>query len=180
MKMTNELKQIDCKTCQSHLADLLLDEGYAASHLELAAHLDSCTGCRTELSELRATFALLDEFAAPEPSAFFDTRLHARLREAQAAEPEPFWERVRSFILFSTGRRFQPIVAGSLALALAVGGGTTFLQTRNIQSGSPTAVTASATVDDLKVLDNNVQAEQQMDQLLDESGSADGDGPPTT
>jgi len=46
------------------------------------------------------------------------------------------------------------------------------------QSSTPIAVQASPTVNDLKLLDNNAQAVQQMDQLLD--GSDDSSGPPST
>jgi predicted anti-sigma-YlaC factor YlaD len=169
----------DCKSCRSHLADLLLDDAYTASHPELEQHLASCSDCHTELNELRSTFALLDEYAAPEPSPFFDTRLHARLREAVAAEPESLWERMRSFLLFSTGRSFQPAVACALALVLLVGGSGTFLQLHNLQQ-KPANTAASATINDLKVLDNNAQEEQQMNQLLDTSGSADEDTPPAS
>jgi hypothetical protein len=169
----------DCKSCQAHLADLLLDDAYTASHPELEQHVEACADCRKELNELRSTFNLLDEFTAPEPSAFFDTRMHARLREAVDAQPENLWERVRSFLLFSTGRAFQPAVACALALVLVLGGGGTFLQLQNTQH--TTASTASsATVNDLKGLDNNIQEEQQLDQLLDTSGSADEDTPPAS
>ena len=170
----------DCKTCRSHLPDLLLDQDYAASHPELAGHLDTCSDCLTELNELRSTFALLDEFTAPEPSPYFDSKLYARLREAQASEPESFWERMRSFLLFSTGRTFQPAVASALVLVLLIGGGGTFLGVHGLHTANSTTATSSAAVNDLKVLDNNSQAEQQMGQLLDESGSEDEDTPPAS
>ena len=170
----------DCKTCRSHLPDLLLDQDYAASHPELAGHLDTCSDCLTELKELRSTFALLDEFTAPEPSPYFDSKLHALLREAQASEPESFWERMRSFLLFSTGRSFQPAVASALALVLLIGGGGAFFGVHGLHTVNSTAAASSATVNDLKILDNNSQAEQQMGQLLDESGSEDGDTPPAS
>jgi hypothetical protein len=93
--------EMTCKTCRTYLPDLLLDEEFAASRPEVAIHLAACADCGTELNELRATFALLDEYTAPEPSPYFDSRLHARLREAQAAEPESLWERVKSFVSFS-------------------------------------------------------------------------------
>lgn len=179
--MNTETKlETACKTCQSHLPDLLLDDAYAASHPEFIQHLASCTACSTELSELRSTFALLDEFAAPEPSPYFDSRLHARLRETVASEPESLWERMRSYLLFSTGRSFQPLMASALALVLLVGGSGTFLQLHNINSAAANAPVSSATVNDLKVLDNNAQAEQQMGQLLDQSGSEDEDTPPAS
>jgi predicted anti-sigma-YlaC factor YlaD len=179
--MINEMiHKTDCKTCRSHLPDLLFEEGFAAAHPELESHMESCAECRTELNELRSTFALLDEFTAPEPSPYFDSKLHARLREAQDTAPEGFIERLRSFVLFSTGRSFRPALTGALGLLLLLGGGGTFVGLYNNHGVTPAAASSSATVNDLKVLDNNVQAEQQMGQLLDMSGSEDDDTPPAT
>ena len=166
----------ECKTYRAHLPDLLLEEGYAASHPELGAHSAQCPPCLSEMNELQQTFALLDEYKAPEPSAFFDTRLHARLREAQTAAPEGLWERMRSFLQFSTGRSFRPAVTGALAAVLLVAGGGTALKVHH----SYGLVPESSAVNDLKVLDNNEQAEQQMGQLLDQSGSEDGETQPTS
>jgi anti-sigma factor RsiW len=165
----------DCKTCRSALADLLLDESYAATHPEVAEHMAACAECRRELDELKATFALLDEWKAPEPSAYFDTKLHARLREAQASEPEGFWARTRAFLTYSTGHRLRPALAGAMVVAVMLAGGGTFA---GLYHGGTVAVQASPTVNDLKVLDNNAQAVQQMDQLLD--GNDDSSGPPSS
>ena len=180
--MINEMiRKTDCKTCRSHLPDLLFEEGFAAAHPEIESHIESCAACRTELHELRSTFALLDEFTAPEPSPYFDSKLHARLREVQATAPEGFIERLRSFVLFSTGRSFRPALTAALGLLLLLGGGGTFVGLySNSTHGSAPATVPSAAVDDLKVLDDNAQAEQQMGQLLDMSGSEDEDTPPTT
>jgi anti-sigma factor RsiW len=172
--MNNEMKKIDCKSCREHLADLLLDESYAAKRPDIAAHMAACPECSVELAELQSTFALLDQWHAPEPSAFFDTKLKARLREAAASEPEGIWERMRSFLQFSTGRGLRPAMAGALALAMVASGGG-FL----ISSYQRPVVAPSAAVNDLRILDNNAQALQQMDQLLD-SGSDDNSDPPTT
>ncbi len=166
----------DCKNFRAQLPDLLLEEGYAASHPEFAAHTVNCIPCREELAELRSTFALLDEYRAPEPSPFFDTRLHARLREVEAASPETLWERMRSYLQFSTGRSFRPALAGALAVVMLLAGGGTFV---GLHHPDHTAPQASSAVNDLKVLDNNEQAEQQMGQLLDQSGSEDGEEPTT-
>ena len=170
----------NCKDCRSHLPDLLLDDAYTTTHPEFKEHLDACATCRTELAELRSTFALLDEWKAPEISPYFDSKLQARLREAVEAPPEGLWERAKSFMLFSTGRQFRPAVAGALAFVLLIGGGT-FANFYHFASPMP-PVAASATVNDLKILDNNVQAEQQLNQLLDDSTSSTDDGAavPTT
>jgi len=167
----------DCKTCRTHLPDLLLDETYTAAHPELSAHLASCSSCEAEIAALRSTFALLDDWTAPELSPYFDSKLQVRLREAQASQPEGFWERTRSFFLFSTGRTLRPALTGALAFAMLIGGSG--LGVLLHQPNRPAS--ASATVNDLKILDNNAQALQQMDQLLDDSPSSDDtNAPPTT
>ena len=167
----------DCKTCRTHLADLLLDESYAAAHPEVEEHMAACADCRKELEELRDTVALLDSWTAPEPSAYFDVKLHARLREAQAAEPESFWSRTRAFLMYSTGHRLRPVLAGALVVVVvALGGGGTFAGL--YEHNASVAVQLSPTVNDLKIMDNNAQALQQMDQLLDSSDSSS--APPTS
>jgi anti-sigma factor RsiW len=174
MKKT-EMK-IDCTTCRNALADLLLDESYAAAHPEVAEHMAACAECRTELEELQATFALLDNWIAPEPSAYFDSKLHARLREVQASEPEGFWARTRAFLMYSTSHRLRPAMAGALVVAVMLAGGGTFAGLYG--HNSAVAVQASPAVNDLKILDNNAQAVQQMDQLLDPGD--DSSGPPSS
>jgi anti-sigma factor RsiW len=166
----------DCRTCRSNLPDLLLEPNFASEHPELEAHMATCADCRLELAELQATFALLDGWEAPEPSPFFDSRLKARLREAQAEAPAGFWERAKSWVQLSTGRSFRPAMAGALGLVLLAVGGGTFLGVHH--PATAVAPTTSATVNDLKILDNNAQALQQMDQLLDTND--DDDSNPTT
>jgi hypothetical protein len=160
----------DCTTCRTSLPDLLLD-GTAAPP-SLSAHLATCESCRQEWNELRATWSLMDEWVAPEPSPYFDSRLHARLREVQAEAPEGVWQRITSFLHLGTGRQIKPALAGALALAMLLGGGTAATLLTH-HGASPTA---SPTVNDLKIYDNNAQALQQMD-LLDESASDAGAAP---
>lgn len=172
-------KTMNCKTCQTHLPDLLLDDSYAAAHPDVAAHMKSCVLCAKELAELRATFALMDEWTAPEPSPYFDSRLRARVREAAAAQPEGLFERMYTFLRFSTGFHLRSAMAGALMLVILVGGGTFAGFYEHSLHSTPQP---SATVNDLRILDNNAQALQQMDQLLDPSGNANDDsgGQPTT
>ena len=176
-----ETVMTNCKDCRTHLPDLLLDDAYTTAHPEFKEHLAACAACRTELAELRSTFALLDEWKAPEISPYFDVRLKVRLREAVAAPPEGFWERTRSFFLFSTGRQLRPALACALAFVLLIGGGGTFANFYHAANSMP-PVADSATVNDLKIMDNNVQAEQQLNQLLDDSTPSANDGAtvPTT
>src|SRR5947209_13472972 len=79
---------MNCNFVEEHMLDLAA--GNAASS-EVTKHLNACTGCATKLDEFRSTMALLDEWQAPEPSPYFDTRLKARLREEQTKAPARAW-----------------------------------------------------------------------------------------
>lgn len=167
---------ITCKICRTHLADLFLDESYRMQNPALADHIAECEQCGAELQELRSTFALMDVWTVPEPSAYFDAKLHARLREAQASVPEGIWNRMRSFMLYSTGRSLRPTMAAALGVVLVLGGGGTFA---GLYQHPPIEAKTSATVNDLNIMDNNAQALQQMDQLLD-PGKDDASAHPAT
>src|ERR1700733_6819066 len=166
---------MNCKDCQSVFLDLLLEPG-APTHTTARGHIESCTGCKQEFASLEATFALLDTWKAPEPSPYFDQKLAVRLREEEALAPAGWFERLKSRLLFNTGRQFRPALAGALALALVIGGGT-FADVSGFLNTTPQV---SATVQDLQILDKNDQALQTMDQLLQDGGSADDADAPTS
>ena len=163
-----------CKDCQSVFLDLLLDAD-APANAAARSHLESCPECEREFKALEATFELLDAWKAPEPSPYFNQKLAVRLREEQALTPAGWFERMKSRLLFNTGRQFRPALTGALALILVVGGGTF----ANLSSGTHGSPEVSATVQDLQILDKNDQALQTMDQLLqDEGPTDDASGPP--
>lgn len=164
---------MNCKHCQSVFLDLLLDRR-AASNAAAKNHIKSCAECSREFQSLEAAFALLDEWKAPEPSPYFDQKLAVRLREEQALAPAGWFERLKSQLLFNTGRQFRPALAGALALALVVGGGT-FADVSGMLHPKPQI---SATVQDLQILDRNDQAFQAMDQLLQDDGSTENSATP--
>lgn len=125
----------------------------------------------TDEQAMREMMGLLDEWDAPEPSPWFDGRMMARFREEQQRAPESWLSRVRDHFLFGNTVALKPLMAGAMALLLVAGGGG-YLQLEHAQRAMP--VQASATVQDLQLIDNNDQAIQQMDQLLDgdDSGQA--------
>jgi len=159
---------MNCQRCQNELATLLLDPANPAA-AAVQAHIASCDACAAELNSLRATMALMDNWTAPAPSPFFNTRLHARLREEIAAEPEGFWERMRSRWTFNMNLQMRPIAAGALALILLAGGGSY----AGFNAMHPHPVEVSAAVQDLQSLDKNDQAISTMNQLLDDGSSDD-------
>ncbi|HEU5342358.1 hypothetical protein [Edaphobacter sp.] len=156
-----------CQDCKSALPDLLLDPA-AAANRAAREHMESCAQCREEFRELEATFALLDAWQAPEPSPYFDQKLAVQLREAAAEPPAGWFERVKTRLMFNTGRQFRPAMAGALALVLLVGGGTFADLSLGHHQATPQV---SATVNDLRIIDTNDQALQTMDMLLQDDGS---------
>jgi|GEM_PF-2165670 len=164
---------MDCKRYETEILNLIDapsgPNGVPLADHAAARHIAACPECLTELNEMRATFAAMSDWTAPEISPWFDGKLAARLREAQEAQPEGFFARLRSRFLFTSNLQLRPVLTGAMAVMLAVGGGSyaTFAHLRP-------AVQVSATVQDLQLLDNDATALQQIDQLVDDNSADDG------
>ncbi len=100
---------MNCKEIRELLPDLAA--GIDAGTPEIATHLASCATCAAKLQGFKQTMALLDEWQAPEPSPYFDTRLQARLREEMARPAVGWLHWLR-----------RPALAMSLAAFLLAGG----------------------------------------------------------
>jgi hypothetical protein len=160
-----------CRKVKTHLANLLFDPESVPA--DVRNHLEDCADCSMELVSLEATMNLMDEWKAPEPSPYFDSKLAVHLREEQRAEPAGLLERMRARLLFSSNLHLQPIAVGALALLIIIGGGT---YAGLMSSSSPAPVKTSAAVEDLKSLDDNAQVFQQLNSLdQDDSGSSSND-----
>ncbi len=101
---------MNCNEVRENLIELL---GEGQADPSLAAHVRQCATCTEELESLRKTMALMDEWEAPEPSAYFLTRLRAHVREEREKAP------ARSSIF---GWMRRPAMAVSLAGVLIAGG----------------------------------------------------------
>jgi predicted anti-sigma-YlaC factor YlaD len=160
-----------CRKVKANLANLLLDPESVPA--EVRSHVKECAACREELASLEATMSLMNTWEAPEPSPYFDSKLAVRLREEQRTEPAGLFERMRARILFGNNTHLRPIAVGALALLIIIGGGTY----AGLMSSHPaTPVKTSATVEDLKSLDDNAQVFQQLNSLdqsdQDDSGDS--------
>ena len=167
-----EVEMMNCKDCQRELENYLFEsDKNDLAKSPAAEHLAGCRICSTELAELQKTMSLLGAWKAPEPSPYFDQKLAVMLREEQAKAPAGWMERIKERLLFNTGRQFRPAMAGALALAVLLGGGS--FAGLTVFHHDAAEVQASATVNDLQILDKNEQAIQQMDQLLQDDGDND-------
>ena len=162
---------MNCNQIRELLPDLAAGM-YAATLMpepEVEKHIASCDACAAQLQDLRKTMALLDEWQAPEPSPYFDTRLQARLRE-EMARPSAGW---LSAGWLSWVRR--PAWAISLAAvifagALLVGNKSYISQTEAIATKPPSLglpVQPGTAVGDLQALDRNDELYADFD-VLDE------------
>jgi hypothetical protein len=157
-----------CPEMNKNLADVLFESRPLAD--EARKHIAKCAVCAAELAEMEATWKLLDQWQAPEPSAFFDAKLYARLRAEQTTVPASFFERAKARLLYSSNLQLRQLSAGALATALVIGGGTFALL-----GHQPVAVAQpSATVSDLQSYDGNAQMFQQLNALDGDEDSAGG------
>jgi anti-sigma factor RsiW len=138
-----------------------LAAGLVAAKPEVNDHLRSCADCAGTLAEFRETMALLDQWEAPEPSPYFDTRLHARLRE-EAAQQRSRWA---SWISLRRGA-----LAASLAAVVIVGATVLRIEEKKLQRRNVTVATIAqpgTPVGDLQALDQNQDIYSDSD-LLDD------------
>jgi predicted anti-sigma-YlaC factor YlaD len=126
-------------------------------------HLRLCAECASKLAGMRQTMALLDEWEAPEPSPYFDTRLAARMREERAKPVRAAW--------LSWFR--APVLAGALALVLTMAGGVRWFTrggegaTTNLSERLPVVAPPGTAVGDLQALDKNEDLLANFDVLDD-------------
>lgn len=166
---------MDCRKVKANLPDLLLAPKSVSA--EVRSHVESCAECAKELKELEATMALMDAWSVPEVSLYFDTRMAGLLREAQQTPPAGWLERMRARFMFGNHMAMRTLAAATLALIVAVGGGT-YAGFVGFQQ-KPVPVQASPVIKDLQSLDDNAQVFQQlssMDQQQDASDNGGGTG----
>jgi len=160
-----------CRKVKANLANLLFEP--ESVPVDVRNHLEDCAACSQELASLEATMNLMDDWQALEPTPYFDSKLAVRLREERRAEPAGLLERMRARVLFGSNMHLRPIAVGALALLIIIGGGT---YAGLMSSNSAAPAKTSATVEDLKSLDDNAQVFQQLSSLdqsdQDDSGSS--------
>jgi predicted anti-sigma-YlaC factor YlaD len=155
---------MNCREARRNLPTLVLDADSASSAAR--EHFASCSGCASEFKSMKATISLLDEWAAPNPSSFFDTRLYARLRSEQASAPPGFLERIHAWFLYRAQYQARRWTVLALALLTIGGGSVAWLESNQKPSE------ASVTVQDLEWYDGNAQMLQQLNSFDAEDQSS--------
>jgi predicted anti-sigma-YlaC factor YlaD len=152
---------MNCNEVREHMLDLLVTEPGPG---ELRDHVKACAACAAEVTSMRRTMSMLDEWQSPaDTSPYFFTRLRARVREEQA-QPAGWLQWFR-----------KPVLAvGLMVLMVAsisffTGGGSV---TDNVNRSA--ALKPGTAVGDLQYLDRN------NDLLVDFELLDDLDGAPST
>jgi len=155
---------MNCKQIDELLPDLAA--GMDDSTPEVEKHIASCNDCAAHLRDLQKTMALLDEWQAPEPSPYFDTRLRARLRE-EMARPAAGWV---SWMRRPAWAMFLAAVVFAGALAIGIGGKSYLFVAEGIPTRPPTLgppVQPGTAVGDLQALERNDELYADFDVLDD-------------
>jgi len=145
-----------------------LAAGIAAPTPEVSEHVATCSDCAAHLLQLQKTMAVLEEWQAPEPSPYFDTRLQARLREEMARPQsgwlnwlrQPVWTMSLAAVLF----------AGAIGLGIGISHRSYIVQTESIATKPPSLglpVQPGSAVGDLQALDSNDDLYADFDMLDD-------------
>ncbi|HTV64307.1 MAG TPA: hypothetical protein VMD98_01820 [Bryocella sp.] len=156
-----------CEKLRPELMEAVLC-GPEAMSAEAREHLRSCAECANELASFAATMSLLDEWQAPEPAPYFNSRLMARVREEAAAPPRSWLAWLR-----------RPVAAVAAAAVIAIGVGLLeidhFNQDRNTFATNDNAVhmvnAPGTAVGDLQYLDKNADLFSEFDALDGQSST---------
>jgi predicted anti-sigma-YlaC factor YlaD len=144
-----------CEEIRELMLDVAAGAGEASPNLN--EHLAGCNACADKFADMQKTMALLDEWQAPEPSQYFNTRLMARVREERAKPQRSPW--------LSWFR--APALAGALALVLMVAGGIRWLPRTGAPPIAQDRAPRGTAVGDLQTLDKNEELYANFD-LLDD------------
>ena len=170
---------MDCTKIQEQMLDQMgHGEGTLSASPDLSAHMANCADCTRLWQAIQASSAALDEWTAPEPSPYFNTRFQARLAEVKREQSAPAgvagWFR-HSF--------WRPAMAAVMTLAIAIGIGLYERPVAQPINGSTNQAQMSPAVNDLQKLDKNedMYADFEMlDDLQTSNTSQPADGPTTT
>jgi anti-sigma-K factor RskA len=158
---------MNCNQIRELLPDLAA--GMETATPEVEKHIASCAPCAVLLRDFQKTMALLDEWQAPEPSPYFDTRLQARLRE-ETARPAAGWLNGMSWLRRPAWAMSLAAALFAGALAIGVSNKSYLVETEAMATQPPSLglpVQPGTAVGDLQALEKNDELYADFD-MLDE------------
>src|SRR5258706_11063968 len=107
---------MDCTKVQEQMLDQM---SAGSGNADISAHTATCADCAKLWHAMQVSSAALDEWTAPEPSPYFNTRFQARLAEVKREEANA----PAGALAWLKQSFWRPALAGALTLAIAVGVG---------------------------------------------------------
>jgi hypothetical protein len=162
---------MNCNQIEELLPEMAIGggkDGIESATPEAREHVASCGKCAARLRDFQKTMALLDEWQAPAPSPYFDTRLQARLRDEMARPKAGWlsWVRPPAWAVVLTAALFLGVVG----LGVGINYKSYFVQTESMATRPPSPglpVQPGSAVGDLQALDRNDDLYADFD-VLDE------------
>lgn len=150
---------MNCNQAKEHFFDAMEPNSAAAKHVS------GCPECAAAMVQLKSTMTLLDEWKAPESSAYFNTRMQAKLAEARREESVPRSWASRLW----TPAFLRPALVAAMGMAFVVG--MNFYQPKVTKRNDVAMQQQKGTaVADLQALDSKEELYDEFD-LLDDIGS---------
>jgi len=159
---------MNCHQIRELLPDLAAGKHASTPEPDVEKHIASCAACAAHLRDLQKTMALLDEWQAPEPSPYFDTRLQARLREEMARPAAGWlnWVRRPAWAMSLAAVIFM----GALGVGIGIGSKSYIYETEAMATKPPSPglpVQPGSAVGDLQALERNDELYADFDVLDD-------------
>jgi hypothetical protein len=119
-------------------------------------HVEGCTSCTSESQELVSVLNLLDEWQAPDPTPYFETRLRARIRAEQDTPKRLSWRLMPRMVV---GWR---VAVASVLVGFLIAYGLFVSNSKHVSTQSAHVTSA---VLDLQSLDRDADLLSAMDSL---------------
>jgi hypothetical protein len=156
---------MNCKQAKEQFLDLLAADAMPTGS-PVGSHVAGCAECAAALASLKSTMAMLDEWKAPASSAYFNTRLRAKLAEVRREEAMPRSWASRIW----TPAFLRPALVAAMGLAFVVGMNFYQPKVTNQSTNKVAGLQKGTAVADLQALETNHDLYADFD-LLDDIGS---------
>jgi hypothetical protein len=104
---------MSCEIIKNDIPSLLAGEMTGDEHSGILRHMETCSLCRTEMSEFEKTWMYMDRWEIGKPSAAMRARVMAAARDELAGAHLPWWSTLPRSVIFQT-------VLGALGFSMII------------------------------------------------------------
>jgi len=104
---------MSCEIIKNDILSLLAGELTGDEHSRMLRHLEACSLCRTEMSELEKTWMNMDRWEIEKPSSAIKANVMAAAKDELAGAHVPWWSTFPRSVIFQT-------VLGALGFSMII------------------------------------------------------------